>query len=64
MGCHSSNLFSVEGLVVRYRFYPRCIRLHDCSWESAGLMQLDGILVVFARDDNDFFVVFLRSGYV
>jgi hypothetical protein len=38
--------------------------LRDYSWESAGLVQLDEILVVFARDDNDFFVVSLRSVYV
>ena len=57
MGCHSPVLFNVEGLVVRYRSYLRYTWLSSCSWESAGLMQLDEILVDFARNDSGFFVV-------
>ena len=54
---YSPDLFSVEGLIVRCRLYLQCARLCGYSWESVGLVQLDGILVDFAWDNNDFFIV-------
>lgn len=44
VACYSSDLLSVEGLVIRYKSYLRCIRLRGHSWESAGLVQWDGLL--------------------
>jgi len=64
VGYHCPDLFCVERLIVRYMSYLRCTQLHGYSWESVGLVQLDGILVDFARDDNDFFVVSLHSGLI
>ena len=62
--CHSPDLLSVEGLIVRYKPYLRCTRLRGCSLESVDLVQFDNILVVFAWDDNCFFVVSLCFGQV
>jgi hypothetical protein len=64
VNCHSLDLFSVEGLVVRYMSYLRCTRLRGCSWESASLVWMDEILVDFARDDNGFSAISLCSGWV
>jgi hypothetical protein len=64
MGYHSPDLFSVEGLVVRYTSYLWCTRLRGCSWESARMVQLYGILVAFAWDDSGSFVISLCFGQV
>jgi hypothetical protein len=68
IGClvasHSTDLFSMEGLVVRYKFYLLCTRLRGSSWKNAGMMQLDRIFVDFARDNSCFFVVSLPSRHV
>jgi hypothetical protein len=54
----------MEGLVVRYRSYLWCTRLHGCSWESVGMVQLDEILVAFAWYDSGFFAISLCFGQV
>lgn len=62
VGCHSSDLFSVEGLLIRYRPYLRCTWLRGHSWESAGLVQWDCILIDFAQNGCSFFWFYRLSG--
>jgi hypothetical protein len=59
MDYHSPDLFSVDGLVVRYTSYLWCTQLRSCSWESARMVQLYGILVAFAWDDSGFPCIFI-----